>query len=261
MAKGPSGAGSSRGLAIYESADAPAARLFCCSYAGGSADAFDAWRSRLPADIELCAFQLPGRGGRFREPPLRSMNAVAEHILSLLKGWLNLPFVLYGHSMGAVAALEVARRLVDEGHAPKCLIVSGCAAPHLPSRRERPLHTLSRDELLKELVRLEGLPAVALERPDYIDTFLPTIRADMQCREEWLSPPGELPVPLHALGGTHDKLVPHEDLLPWKNYTSSTFVLRKFAGGHFFIKTAENEFLRYVSEVMAQYRRAPPCNA
>jgi surfactin synthase thioesterase subunit len=155
--------------------------------------------------------------------------------------------------MGAVAALEVARRLVADGHAPRCLIVSGCSAPHIPSKRDRPLHTLSRDELLKELIRLEGLPALALERTDYIDTFLPTIRADMQCREEWLSHPYEFSVPIHALGGTDDKFVSQEDLLSWKNYTSSTFAMKTFTGGHFFIKTAEDDLLRHVSEVTAQY--------
>ncbi|HEY0523710.1 MAG TPA: alpha/beta fold hydrolase [Stellaceae bacterium] len=239
-----------RGIVTYRSRRSPVARLFCCSYAGGGSTAYSAWRDGLPDDIELCAFELPGRGGRFREAPLRSMSDVVDHIETLLGGRLDLPFALYGHSMGAVTALEVARRLVGNGRQPRCLVVSGCAAPHLPSRRERPLYQLPRTELLHELNRLEGLPSVMLQREDFLDTFLPTIRADMECRERWISRIDDLAIPIHALGGTHDKMVSYSDLSAWQHYTSSTFAVKQFAGGHFFINTAMHELVSYIAAVM-----------
>ena len=239
-----------RGVLTYRSPKRAVARLFCCSYAGGSGTAFSAWRHELPEDIELCAFELPGRGGRFGEPPFRSMQAVVDHIETLLKGRLGPPFALCGHSMGAVVAFEVARRLVDSGCPPRCLLVSACSAPHLPSRRNRPLHQVPRNELIRELIRLEGLPSTALERGDYLDTFLPTIRADMECRERWISGVGDLTIPIHALGGTHDKMVSLGDLSAWQQHTSSEFVMRQFAGGHFFINTALREVVRYIGTVM-----------
>ena len=35
-------------------------RLFCLPYAGGAASAYRAWPRALPADVEVCAVQLPG---------------------------------------------------------------------------------------------------------------------------------------------------------------------------------------------------------
>lgn len=39
-------------------------RLFCLPYAGGSALMFRTWPNALPADVEVCPVQLPGRSTR-----------------------------------------------------------------------------------------------------------------------------------------------------------------------------------------------------
>jgi surfactin synthase thioesterase subunit len=62
-------------------------------------------------------------------------------------------FVLFGHSMGAFLAFEIARILRKRNHEPPSLLVaSGFRAPHLPSR-DRPLSQLPDQELLEELKR------------------------------------------------------------------------------------------------------------
>ena len=87
----------------------------------------------LPADVEACPVQLPGRGSRFREAPFRKVAdlvpALAEGLLPLL----DLPFALFGHSMGAVVAFELARELRRRrGREPVLLGVSGRHAPQRP---------------------------------------------------------------------------------------------------------------------------------
>src|SRR4029453_18366937 len=50
---------------------AAALRVFCFHHAGGGASSYRAWAGELPAWLELCAIQLPGREGRLREKPYR----------------------------------------------------------------------------------------------------------------------------------------------------------------------------------------------
>jgi surfactin synthase thioesterase subunit len=167
---------------------------------------FAGWRHALPASLEVCAIELPGRGSRFAEPALTHMDAVVDELVRMVGDCPPAPFALFGHSMGAVVAAELARRLVELGRPPIALVASACAAPHLPIRREHVLHLLPRDALIEALIHLDGLLPIARERRDF-DTFMPTIRADLQCRETWRSTPHDLGIPVHVLTGADDGLV------------------------------------------------------
>ncbi|WP_230943242.1 thioesterase II family protein [Burkholderia stagnalis] len=248
--KAPSRAQSSAQLKIFAPVPAPRLRMICCAYAGGSAAVFRGWHERLPRDVEVCAVELPGRGARFREPPLRTMRALADDTMVGLLDCADADIVLFGHSMGGVLALELAKRLVDAGRPPLALVASGCAAPHLPSRRRRRLHDLPRDELVQELDLLQGLPAGMLDAQAFIDMFLPTIRADLESRETWRTEIRALPVPIHVLSARHDALVWTPDLGEWQRYSELPLNVRLFDGEHFFIDTHRPDVLAHLSGVL-----------
>ncbi|WP_323121960.1 thioesterase II family protein [Burkholderia alba] len=237
-------------LMIFEPVAAPRLRMICCSYAGGSASVYGNWHASLPADVEVCAVELPGRGARFREAPLCTMNALADDVMGGLGARLDAPLVLYGHSMGGVLALELAKRLADAGAPPRALVVSGCAAPHLPSRRRCRLYDLPRDELVRELNLLEGLPRGMLDAQGFIDMLLPTVRADLQSRETWFAEIRALPVPIHALSGRDDELVWAPELGEWQHYSNVPLNVRMFDGGHFFINSHRAQVLAHLAGIV-----------
>ncbi|KWE59349.1 thioesterase [Burkholderia sp. MSMB2157WGS] len=239
-----------RGLVSFSTNGHPDARIFCLPYAGGSASVFAGWQRALPANLEVCAIELPGRGSRFSEAALTHMDVVVDELVRIVGDCPPAPFALFGHSMGAVVAVELARRLVDQGCRPIALVASACAAPHLPIRREHVLHLLPRDALIDALIRLDGLPAVARERRDFLDTFMPTIRADLQCRETWRSTPRDLGIPVHVLTGANDALVSETDALAWQVFTSVEFSTRRFDGGHFFIHSATQAVLDHLAAIV-----------
>ena len=106
------------------------ARLICFPYAGGSASYYFPLAGELAPDIEVLAVQYPGRHERRLEPCLTDLHELAEHIHGAVLHWLDRPVVLFGHSMGATLAFEVARRLRDrDGFVPARLFVSGRRAP------------------------------------------------------------------------------------------------------------------------------------
>ncbi len=244
---------SRRGMVQFSPVDSPSRRLICSAPAGGSSASFASWRRELPRDVDLCAFELPGRGSRYNERPLRSMVAVADHMQALLEGWMDLPFFLFGHSMGAVSALEVAKRLVRAGTGPRCLFVSGSPAPQLPLKRKAPLSRLPRDELIRALTELGGAPPGGGGRNDYYDAFLPTIRADLECREAWVSDISDICIPIIVLGGASDPFVSFDELSAWGQFTSAECTVHRFPGEHFFIDTSRRAVIDFVTTSMERY--------
>ena len=55
--------------------------------------------------------QLPGRETRLREKPIADIDALLALMIPGLLPLMDKPFLLYGHSMGAIIAYEVACRL------------------------------------------------------------------------------------------------------------------------------------------------------
>lgn len=234
----------------------PAVRLVCFPYAGAGAAAYRPWIPLLPAGVELWAVELPGRATRIAEPAVTDLAALADALASAVAAEVPGAFALFGHSMGALLAFEVCRRLARAGGPwPRHLVVSGRRAPQLP--RSRPsVASLPDAELVGVIVeRYGGIPEPVLRQPELMSLFLPTLRADLCALEGHEHMPGpRLAVPITALAGTDDDNAPPADMAGWQQQTSARFALHAFAGDHFFIHAQR-------SAVIERLRRdvlAPP---
>jgi len=137
-------------------------RLFCLPGAGGSAASFRGWSARFSPEIEVIGVQLPARGHLVAEPPYRGLRLLVLDLAAAMSGLLDKPFVLFGHSMGALVGFELARRFRRAYAAtPVALFAASCPAPQLP-RRHRPLHALPSTQLWAEIRRLGGTPEPVL---------------------------------------------------------------------------------------------------
>jgi medium-chain acyl-[acyl-carrier-protein] hydrolase len=216
-----------------------AARLVCFPAAGGGASSFHAWRGELPSWIELVAVQLPGRENRLWEEPatdLPELIAILADVLDPLCD-AGLPYALFGHSLGALLALELARELRRRCRpSPCCLIAAGREGPRIAERNPT-LHTLSDADLLREIERRYGpLPADLREEPELLAQVTATLRADFVLAETYsYTPDSPLPYPILAYAGEDDPEVFPADLEAWAQETSAGFSVRRFPGGHFFL--------------------------
>jgi medium-chain acyl-[acyl-carrier-protein] hydrolase len=228
-------------------------RLFCFPYAGGSALVYRQWQHVLPATIEICPVQLPGRGARLHEPPFKSLGPLVESIARALFPYVDKPFAFFGHSMGAIIIYELARLLRAEGHkGPEHLFVSGRRAPHLESR-EPPLFNLPDAEFFQELRRLGGTPTEVLEHPELMQIMEPLLRADFSVAENYVHSEGEpLDCPITVFGGLQDEFTNRDDLEGWRRHTSAPCTIRMFNGGHFFLNTAQPLLLRVLGMELHQ---------
>ena len=222
-----------------EGGGASSARLFCFPYAGGSSGIYRGWSELFP-NMEICVARLPGREARFKEPAMRTNEEVVRAMSSAIRPLLDRPFVLFGHSMGALLAFELARELREQAlRSPRLLCVSAAPAPHLP-RRAPALSRMSNEQLVAELRTWNGTPEAILTNRELMHLLLPTIRADLEVVEGYTYralPP--LQCPLLVLGGKQDRSVARDDLIGWGEHTIAGSNLVEVDGDHFFLHSAD----------------------
>jgi len=228
-------------------------RLVCLPHAGGSASFYFPFSRAFPGAVEVLAVQYPGRQERHQEPAVPDINLLADHITDALAAEADRPLALFGHSMGAMLAFEVASRLEDLGITVPQLFVSGRRAPSR-HREMASVHTFTDEGLVAELLMLDGTDAELLADPDVLQMILPAIRSDYQAVETYrYRPRPKLLCPVVALTGDSDPRVDLDEARAWADHTSNSFDLRVFPGGHFYLSAQQTAVVELV-----QQRLLPP---
>jgi medium-chain acyl-[acyl-carrier-protein] hydrolase len=234
-----------------------AVRLFCLPYAGGGAAVYRAWGASLPAAIGVCAIQLPGREDRLAEAPFTELRPLVDALAAAILPSLDRPFALFGHSMGALIAYELARELHRQtGALPLRLFVSGRGAPHLPPSLP-PIHHLPEKAFLSELQhRYGGIPAMLWQEAELRELLLPQLRADLTLVETYAHAPSPpLPCALTAFGGTADQHVGRTSLAAWRDHVRDDISVQMFAGGHFYLNDSPRPLLHAIATSLGESLR------
>jgi surfactin synthase thioesterase subunit len=233
-------------------------RLFCFPYAGGGASIFRSWGSYLPDAVELCPVQLPGRETRIAESPYCDIEPLVDALCENLGPFLDLPYALFGYSMGALIAFELARTLSARLFRGPCHVFVGARSGPQLADPDPPTSGLSDDEFMREVAAMGGMPPVLLENREWLEFVLPTLRTDFAlCENYKYSHKEALRCPLTVYGGIEDAKTRYEGLQLWKRETSAECVVRQFQGGHFFINSCQDPLLRAISEALSRYMLLP----
>jgi surfactin synthase thioesterase subunit len=216
----------------------PEITLYCLPFAGGNAFSYRHFQAHLADAIQVIALELPGRGKRFKEPLLTTMEAmIVDMFLQIQKGITpNNPYAIYGHSMGALLGYELTRYILYANlPPPQHLFFSGRRAPSVPD--DLPLkHSLPKEEFMKAVKDLGGCPPELLAHQELTDLFEPILRADFQAIETYVyTPASPINVPITLLHGSDDEEVTYDQLLPWQQETRQQLIIQSFLGDHFFI--------------------------
>jgi surfactin synthase thioesterase subunit len=224
-----------RWVSIFCPAPDSAVRLVCLPYAGGSASFFFPVAKALGPAVEVLAVQYPGRQARRHEPGIDNIREFADQIFAALRHLDDRPLALFGHSMGAVLAYEVALRMRQAGvPSPVRLFASGRRAP---SRyRNEQVHRGSDEEIVAELRALSGPNQDMLADPEVLAMILPAIRSDYRAIERYRHDPAlRLDCPVTVLTGDIDPRVSLDEARTWEEHTTGPTELEVFQGGHFFL--------------------------
>ena len=235
-------------LRRYHTAPDAAHRLVCLPHAGGSASYFFGVARNLAPAVDVLAAQYPGRQDRRTEPCVATVTELADLLAAQVAGVADKPLSLFGHSMGAVLAFEVASRLEADGVRPHSIIVSGRRAPD--TVRDECVHLRDDDGLIAEIQSLSGTDTKVMQDEEILRMVLPSIRNDYRAVETYRGEPGRtVAAPIHALIGDSDPKATVDEVRRWAEHTTGAFALKVFPGGHFYLD-------HHVPEVLGLIRAA-----
>lgn len=234
-------------------------RLLCLHYAGGSEAAFRSWHTDVPAGVELTSVTLPSThpvGGRRVHLDAES---VVDYLNSEYAAELDDEHVLVGHSMGGLLAYLLARRRIEAGQRPPAgIAIMASVAPHRTWQRLPDIDSLDDEQFAALLARFGGVPDMLLRRPQWLRPLLPVIRDDLRICQNYRHRPqaGDLPVPMHVIGGLRDTLVVPEAINAWRELHSEASI-EFLDSGHFFGDEWATELRARVFDFADRVLRAP----
>jgi pyochelin biosynthetic protein PchC len=223
--------------------------VICLPPAGSSATFYHRWAAHLPPSIAMAAVQYPGRENRLSEAALDDLHDLADQAAMAVAPFMDVPLALFGHSLGAAVAYEMALRLP----APAVLFVSGCPAPQVQAIRPR--KRWDDESIVADLLRLGGPNHAALTHPALRSLLLTALRADYELGERYMPASGVmLDCAVVAIHGRHDSEVTPEEMQEWSSTTRGPFERVEVGGDHFFPLTLAREIVALVSDTLATHR-------
>jgi surfactin synthase thioesterase subunit/NADP-dependent 3-hydroxy acid dehydrogenase YdfG len=248
-------------------------RLFCFPFAGGGAATFRSWAPHLDPRIELVAIEPPGRQTRLDEPPIRTMATFVGRLVPALLPFLDKPFAVYGHCLGALTLFETVRTLMRaHGRAPLHVFVSGARPPDELHRHQdfetklleklltiagfsvfEPVHRQPDEVFAEAMLQFNVLATESLlGDPELRRLLLPVIRAEFEMSSKYRYV-AEAPwdVPVTCLTGTRDAYVSPENARAWSRFTTRRFQLFMVDTEHFLIVDDDHFVIRVLNRELA----------
>ncbi|WP_060893423.1 hybrid non-ribosomal peptide synthetase/type I polyketide synthase [Streptomyces europaeiscabiei] len=231
-------------IRVLKPARHPKVRILCMSGMGGTTTGHVPLIPHLPEDVELLGVRVPGREGRSGEAPVSDVNVLVDRVVADLSDRLDVPIVLYGHSQGAYTAWEIAHRLGSRVGGPDLSLVAACAPSPFSETPEalkqfQKVSTLWDTATPATLVEMfRGmLPDDILDNEEVFGTYVENLRADFgMWNRHQLALQGDrrgpLDIPITAVSGTADPVLPEGTMAGWSTLTSGEFVVRSIEGSH-----------------------------
>lgn len=197
--------------------------------AGSAPSFYGGWRDLVPDDWRVTAIRLPGRGGSHDAAPVRTIAEGASVLASALTGAGIRQPVVFGHSMGALLALELAAISGDAS----LLLVAACAPPE-PGR---PLDELELDKNEVKRALREMLGPFALDeqiREELVEMNTALMLADVRMIAGYLPPTHPLKCSIVSYYGAGDDIPPDS----WNAFTAATSSIVTVPGDHQFPQQA-----------------------
>ncbi|AHH99519.1 alpha/beta fold hydrolase [Kutzneria viridogrisea] len=209
--------------------------LLCLPHSGAGAAAYREWTARLAPALRVLPVRLPGREQRFTEPLLTSVKEIVTELAPVVLALPPGPYRLFGHSMGALLAYELAQAASAAGRPPEHLYVSGFCAPQLAHTQPK-LHELTDAQLVEYLKSLQGMDSELLDLPELLELMLPVVRADFTVCGTYQHPDhAPLEIPVTVFAGSEDSTLPAGSLEGWREASTGPVRLHTLPGGHFYL--------------------------
>jgi surfactin synthase thioesterase subunit len=229
--------------------DRPTLLIF--PHAGGSAEYYVPFAQAFTTDVKRVAVQYTGRDGVHDVGAFTGISELAEKVCAMLSAHDRAQggsTALFGHSMGALVAFEVARRFEEIGKPVAALFVSACAAPGQLGSEYIPQHDRG---LLDAVSQMTGADPDFLENEEFAAKVLPTLRGLRAIAEYTCPDDVVVSCPIFAFVGDEDEVATLERVEPWSQRTTGHFSTRVFHGHHFYLNDHLPELVDDIEQKIA----------
>src|SRR5687768_2395386 len=101
--------------------------VYCLPFAGGNRYSYQGYVKVAPPFLNIIPIELPGRGSRIKENLVPDLDLMVDDVYAQIKGDLDQPYAIYGHSMGGLLTYLLTKKIRENGHpAPLHLFLTGC---------------------------------------------------------------------------------------------------------------------------------------
>lgn len=207
--------------------------LLCLPFSGGASYSFSPLARLLGGGTEVVSVDPPGHGTN-RERPVRDLERMVDLYEEAAGAFVGRPLVVFGHSLGGLAAFRLTQRLERAARPPRAVVISGTAAPGEPSRVARSWLAMDDEELLADVRRLGVTSDDVLADAGFRTRVLQTLRADAEVVLSFADPaPAPLATFTHLFAGRDDADAPPESVAAWGTLLTRSR-LQVFEGPHMF---------------------------
>lgn len=199
----------------------------------------------LPKEVEVCLFELPGRGMSRKRSFVSDYREGKRFFLQRIQSCLDRPSVILGHSLGGILAYSLAASLSSEKQRLiKKLILSGARSPASVIQHavhpERPFAIRTVESIKRDIKKLRGLPQEVMEDRDLLQATVDATGRDFHLIDTFPADEQKvISIPLELWLGREDTVVQPEDIKGWEKLSAYSFACRIFTGDHFYL--FENE--------------------
>jgi surfactin synthase thioesterase subunit len=221
-------------------------------HAGGDKYAYREMQRWLLPEVESISIELAGRGDRYSESLLYSIDEMVEDIYRQVKNEINEDYILTGMSMGAVLAFLLVHKLkAEQLPLPRHLFLAA-RLPFQHYETKTGIMDLPSSTFWQFVLEYDERSRHVADHQELRELFEPIMRADfiaMQYFDNKFKGLPKLDVPSSILFGEEDiRMFDREKATAWNEYFTKTPTYHPFPGGHFFIyeKPEAAEYIKSV---------------
>lgn len=211
--------------------------LITLPHAGGSTALFRGWGKKI--NCKIMNIEYPGHWTRMKEQMLHTFDELVVDVLFNIINRLEVgdEVYIFGHSLGAIMAWQIAPKLLEKGIKVKGLILSASQNPgNFP---EKVILEAITDEQLLKLVGYNALDNCESINEQFMRVFFPILKNDMEVCKSFKCDGHFVDIASIVCYGREDIFTDVNEMKKWSRYVRLNS-MKEFPGEHLFIEEKDN---------------------
>lgn len=229
-------------------------KLFCFTFAGGSASFFDALEQCAGASVEVVKLEYAGHGVRHREGFYSDFPHLAEDLCKTIRDRCRKgeSYALMGYSMGCISAVETLKKILSSGEMPPPVRIFLAAHGPCAKRELMGYSENDPDELVRaRTIQFGGIPESLVGNKSFWRVYLPVYRADYALIGSYDFQRLDLKSRIPATVFYSETDTPYEEIVQWGRFFIGECSFVRYEGNHFFIQEHCREMADVIKESLS----------